>query len=115
MRTFLLFIVIGVLAACSGNSGPVQEYTLHVYGNNEQCKRMIDSAAYAVKGVSLADWHIDSKLLTVKIDTNIVSTDAVLQTVAHAGFDNELYYGDDYVYGALPLNCQYERREHELK
>ena len=115
MRNFLLFLIISFLAACSGNNGPVKEYTLHVYGNNEVCKRTIDSAATAVKGVKQSDWHIDSKLLTLKLDTNITSTEEVLQSIANAGYDNELFYGNDYAYGALPISCQYERREHELK
>ncbi len=115
MKNVILFLVIGFLAACSGPSGPFKEYTLHVYGNNERCKRTIDSASTAIKGVKLADWHIDSKLLTIQLDTTLTSTEEVLQSIANSGYDNELFYGNDYAYGALPQECQYERKEHELK
>ena len=44
-------------------------------------------------------------------DTAIITTDAVLKSVASAGYDNELFYGNDYAYSNLPEVCQYERRD----
>jgi hypothetical protein len=35
--------------------------------------------------------------------------DAVLQRIAHAGYDNERYLAPDAAYAALPGCCQYER------
>lgn len=102
--TFLFFI------SCVTKSGTVVEKTFHVWGNNEMCQKTIETAC-KLNGVANASWNMDSKLLKFKIDTTIITTDAVLKSVANAGYDNELFLGDDYAYSNLPVACQYERRE----
>lgn len=102
--SFLFFI------SCGTKSEAVVEKTFHVWGNNETCKKSIEKAC-KLSGVSGANWNVDSKLLKFKIDTSIITTDAVLKSVASAGYDNELFFGNDYAYSNLPEACQYERRD----
>lgn len=96
--------------SCGSNSNTVVEKTFHVWGNNEICKHNIEKAC-KLNGVSDPNWNQDSKLLKFKIDTAILNTDAVLKSVASAGYDNELFFGNDYAYSNLPEACQYERRD----
>ncbi|MGZ3931468.1 MAG: heavy-metal-associated domain-containing protein [Bacteroidia bacterium] len=110
----MLLPVLLLFAACNSHSGSEKELTAHVWGNNEKCKATIEKAS-RIDGVSKADWSIESKLLTLKFDTLKVNLDQILESVAHAGYDNEKYYADDYTYGALPPECQYERRPFESK
>lgn len=116
IKAFLKYLLIPVLflSACNSNAPSVKEVTVHVWGNCEKCKTTIDKAA-KIDGVTKADWDINSKLLTLKLDTIITSVDMVLNSVAKAGYDNEKFYADDYAYGALEECCQYDRRPFESK
>lgn len=114
-RLFSIAVLASVLFfACTGNKTPAIESTVHVWGNNEQCKAIIENAS-KIEGVTEAVWSPDSKLLKVKLDTSVVTVNAVLQSVAKAGYDNEKFFADDYAYNKLPEACQYERRPFETK
>ncbi len=99
----------------SCNSGkPEKTETFKVWGNCEKCKKTIESASQ-VDGVIEKNWDVESKLMTVKFDSTKVNANTIEQFIAKAGYDNDLYYGDDYAYGKLPDCCQYERKPFELK
>lgn len=82
--------------------------TFKVSGNCGMCKNTIEKAA-KVKGVSKADWNIETKVLTLKYDPSVVTSDAVLQRVADAGYDNEKFKATDKSYKSLDGCCQYDR------
>ena len=107
-------ITLIFLAACSPKKPTEKDAIVHVWGNGDKCKTTIDKAAM-ISGVSKADWDVNSKLLTLRIDTVQTSLDMVLNSVAKSGYDNEKFYADDYAYGALEPSCQYERRPFESK
>lgn len=113
LSIFIFFASLFVFA-CTGNKTPSVEMTAHVWGNNEACKATIEKSS-SVNGVSEAVWNIDSKLLKLKLDTSVVTLGTVLQAVAKAGYDNEMFYADDYAYNKLPAACQYDRRPFESK
>jgi copper chaperone CopZ len=104
----ILIILATVFCSCNTKNSTIEK-SFKVWGNCEQSKDRIETAA-KVKGVSSAEWNIDSKLLTFKLDTALTSINEVLKSVAKAGHDNELFYADDYAYSKLPEACQYERR-----
>ena len=106
----LFFFSFAVFISCGTHSNTSVEKTYHVWGNGEICKHNIEKAC-KINGVSDASWNADSKLLKFKIDTAVITTDVVLKSVASAGYDNELFYGNDYAYSNLPEACQYERRD----
>lgn len=115
MKIFHLIIISIILglSSCNQNS-PIKTSTFKVWGNCEKCKKTIESSI-AVDGVSDKDWNVESKLITVKHDTTIVTLDALQQLIAKSGYDNDVYYGDDYSYGKLEACCQYERKPFEMK
>ncbi len=104
----IIFFISLIFSFCK-NAPSLSEKSFHVWGNNQQCKITIEKAC-VTDGVNQATWDENSKLLKLKLDTAIVSFDAVLKLVAGAGYDNELYFGNDYAYSKLPEACQYERR-----
>lgn len=116
IKVVLKYFLIPVLflSACNSNPPSVKEFTVHVWGNCEKCKVTIEKAA-KIPGVVMADWDINSKLMTLKLDTVQTSVDMVLNSVAKAGYDNEKFYADDYAYGALEQCCQYDRRPFDSK
>jgi periplasmic mercuric ion binding protein len=99
------------LANCSNqNTQATAEKTVKVWGNCEQCKATIEKAS-TLNGVVKHIWNEDSKLLSLKLDTTIISVDAVLKSVAESGYDNERYTANSEAYSNLPECCQYERKE----
>jgi copper chaperone CopZ len=112
-KLVLSLIIASAVISCNNNKSgavsAVKEYTVHVWGNCEKCEANIEKACQ-IKGVSTADWIVESKLLTVKLDTAVVSLNSVIDEVTKAGYDTETKMADDYAYGSLPQCCQYERR-----
>jgi len=106
---FTIFCFTFFCNSCNNNKSAFAEKSFHVWGNNQKCKVTIEKACES-DGVGEAKWDMDSKLLKLKIDTTITSYSAVLKLVASAGYDNELFYGNDYAYSKLDETCQYERR-----
>lgn len=102
-----LFLSIFILFSCKNS---IIETQVHVWGVCDLAKIKIDSAA-KLPGVEKADWSPETRLLTLKFDSTKVTLDNILKNVAIAGFDNEMYFADDYAYEHLPDNCKYERRE----
>ncbi len=108
----IITFILGLFSCTQSTS--VKTATFKVWGNCEKCKKTIETAV-AIKGVSEKDWNVESKLMTVSFDTTLVSLDEVEQLIAKAGYDDDMYYGDDYAYGKLESCCQYERKPFDLK
>lgn len=104
----ILILFSALLWSCS-QGNPTIEKSVKVWGNCEQSKSIIETAA-KINGVSTVEWNIDSKLLKFKVDTTLTSVNDVLKSVAKSGHDNEAFFADDYAYSRLPEACQYERR-----
>jgi copper chaperone CopZ len=79
-----------------------------VYGNCGMCEKRIEKAA-KIKGVTLADWDVDSKMLTIHFDEKKVTPMKVHQAVAAVGHDTDKVRAKDKVYAKLHGCCQYER------
>jgi hypothetical protein len=105
----LLVALVVLICSCTPASKTTVEKSVKVWGNCEKCKARIESAC-KVNGVMDPSWNIESKLLTFKVDTALLSPSYVLKQVARAGHDNEMYFADEYSYSKLPESCQYERR-----
>lgn len=82
--------------------------TLTVHGNCGMCKETIEKAA-TEKKVSEALWDKDTHKLTLKYDSTLTTSDALLKKVAYAGYDNEKYLAPAEAYNKLPGCCQYNR------
>ncbi|MBK9289326.1 MAG: DUF3347 domain-containing protein [Flavobacteriales bacterium] len=111
MRTLLSLIALPALlffSSCSGQIKNAQTTTVRVDGDCPMCEKTIEKAAY-VKGEAEADWDVDAKTARITIDSTRTTMDAVLQRIAHAGYDSERYLAPDPAYAALPGCCQYER------
>lgn len=80
-----------------------------VWGNCEQCKETIESSL-KVDGILKADWNVDTKRIAVTYDESKINLDQIQKKIAAAGYDNDMYKGDDKAYSNLPDCCQYERK-----
>ena len=117
MKTIKLFSLILLLSALGANlsaqtaknrSDQQITETFKVSGNCDMCKTRIEKAVKAV-GASSADWNVKTKLLTVTLNPEKTSLDALGKKIASVGHDTEKYKAENKVYNALPACCKYER------
>lgn len=109
MRTITLLTTLWLmLPGCSAQLKNAHTTTVRIDGDCPMCEKTIEKAAF-VKGEAEADWDVDAKTARITIDTTRTDMDAVLQRIAHAGYDNERYLAPDAAYAALPGCCHYER------
>jgi len=116
----LAFIVL-LFGACESNPQEVVSIsktekingistsTFKVWGNCEMCKKTIEGAL-KVKGITKADWNVESKWMTILYDDKIISLDQIQKNISFVGYDNEKYKGDDIAYNELHKCCQYDRK-----
>mgnify|MGYP006202276359 CR=1 FL=1 len=108
MKNLILIAMItflGFSAQAQTKKNKNLKYTTEVNGNCEQCKKRIEKAAFSVKGVKSADWHVDHHDMHVIYDENKCSLADIKKAIAKAGHDTEgfkaiqkantgLYYSD---------------------
>lgn len=85
-------------------------YSTFVYGVCGECKARIETAALTVEGVDSADWVIDTRILTVKIDSTFDAS-RLHQAINEVGHDTELSKASDDAYKALDDCCSYRDPE----
>ncbi|MDX1909337.1 MAG: DUF3347 domain-containing protein [Bacteroidia bacterium] len=94
--------------ACAQQIKNAKTETVKVYGNCGMCEKNIETAAFQ-KGLSKADWNVDTKMATLTFDGNKTNADEILRRIAAAGYDSDKYAAPDAVFAKLHTCCQYER------
>ena len=84
----------------------------NVAGNCKMCKKRIETA---VKGpaVTLADWNVKSKVMTLNFDPRLITADQLHQKIAQVGHDTDNITADKAVYEKLPGCRLYDRNMKE--
>ncbi len=82
--------------------------TLRIDGDCPMCETRIEQVAF-VKNEAEVDWVVETHMARVTFDSTRTDLAAIMQRVAHAGYDNELYLAPKQAYDKLPGCCQYER------
>lgn len=115
MKSILLFSIIFLtnLSISNGQTNAGTEAStmttkFKVLGNCGMCEKRIEKAA-TIDGVTVADWDVDSKMLTITFDPAKVKPSHVHKAVAAVGHDTEKVKAADEVYANLHGCCQYER------
>jgi len=80
-----------------------------VAGNCEMCKERIETAAQSVKGVTSAEWNVETKNMTVQFEDAKTNSDNIQQAIAKIGHDTEKFKAPADVYSKLPDCCLYTR------
>ncbi|MCK6608584.1 copper chaperone CopZ [Flavobacterium aquaticum] len=86
-----------------------KKVVIKVAGNCGMCEKRIEKAAYSVKGVKDAEWHVDCQDIHLVIDETKCSADDVAKAIAAVGHDTGKIKADDAVYEKLHGCCNYER------
>jgi copper chaperone CopZ len=112
MKLFSLIAAATLLTitACQAQIKNVKTATVKVYGNCGMCETTIEKAANKNK-VSKADWNEETKMATITYDSKKTNVDAVLKSIALAGYDNQSFLAPDAAYNKLPGCCKYDREK----
>jgi copper chaperone CopZ len=86
-----------------------KKVVIKVAGNCGMCEKRIEKAAYSVKGVKNAEWHVDCQDIHLVIDETKCSADDVAKAIAAVGHDTGSIKAQDAVYDKLHGCCLYER------
>lgn len=81
--------------------------TVKIAGNCGMCKKTIENAGASAQ--AKVEWNEDNQTATIAYDAKKTSLDAVLKSIAGAGYDNEKYLAAEDTYAKLHACCQYER------
>jgi periplasmic mercuric ion binding protein len=104
----MLFVAFSSQAQVKKNKNA--KHNIEVNGNCEMCKKRIEKAAYSVKGVKSAEYHVDDKMLHLIINEEKCSSLDVKKAVAKAGHDTDEVKATDEQYNNLHGCCLYERK-----
>lgn len=107
LATFMALFSLSGFAQEKANKNAKQSIT--VKGNCEMCKKRIEKAAFAVKGVRSAVWSSDTQKLELLINENKTDSKKVQKAIANIGHDTEAYKAEQKDYDALHGCCQYVR------
>lgn len=84
-----------------------QNVTIFVNGLCQMCKDRIEAAALKTTGVASANWNIESKQLTVNVDTAKFNEDKLHSKMAEVGHDTEKKKASNKAYNKLHTCCKY--------
>ncbi|MDP2175336.1 MAG: heavy-metal-associated domain-containing protein [Bacteroidota bacterium] len=108
--TLMLFIAMCATVTVYAQSKNTQTETFKVWGNCGMCKKTIEKSL-KTKGVSKAEWNMETKMMTVVFNPKKVSLAQIHKNIASVGYDTELERASDDVYNKLHGCCKYERKK----
>lgn len=105
----ILALFFSVAVVAQEKKSKNKKITFKVVGNCEMCEKRIEKAAFSVKGVKSAEWHVDCQDIHLVIDETKCSRIDVAKAIAIVGHDTEFAKADDAVYEKLHACCNYKR------
>ena len=75
------------------------------------CEKRIESNCLATKGVKLANWNKESKMLKVIFNDKKISLDEIHKKIASIGHDTNLETATEEAYNNLYMCCKYRDEE----
>lgn len=105
----LLLTFVGLTVQAQEKKSKNKSVEFSVAGNCEMCKKRIEKAAFSVKGVKSADWHIDHKDIHLIIDETKCSSEDVQKAIAKVGHDAGKIKAKEEIYNNLHGCCKYDR------
>jgi len=106
----IIFTIALALFAFAVNAQAIKSETIKVYGNCAQCRSHIQKAAKAA-GATVANWNVDTKILTISFDQSKTSSQKIQAKIAEAGYDTQDATATDAAYNKLDECCQYDRKK----
>lgn len=110
IATILIVLVALVIISCENTEGLKTE-KFAVNGNCGMCKKTIEGSLDGVKGISTAEWNMNTDKMTVTFDPKVISLEDIHIKIAGVGYDTDKERATDAVYEKLHSCCQYDRKD----
>lgn len=107
----LVFAFLGLNASAQEQLNKNKKVEVEVNGNCDMCKKRIEKAAYSVKGVKSATWHVDHQDLHLIIDETKCTVLDVEKAIAKVGHDTKDIKATDEQYAKIHGCCLYRTEE----
>ena len=75
------------------------------------CEKRIESSCIATKGIKLADWNKENRMLKVIFNEKKISLEQIHKKIASIGHDTKLETAPDEAYNNLNMCCKYRDEE----
>ena len=108
MKTLSLIFSLILISLSATSFAQTKTEKLKVSGECGTCKKKIEAAAKNA-GATYALWNKDTKVLTIKYNSNSSNTAKIEQSVANAGYDTPDFKAPDDAYNQLDDCCKYDR------
>jgi copper chaperone CopZ len=119
MRIFNLFALLFVAlilstAAMAQNSqdSKFKEAKIKTSAICDECKDRIEKAVHRLDGIESANLDVNTKILTVKYDSDDTDIETIRKAVNKAGYDADDQPSDKKAYKKLPACCQKDGHSH---
>ncbi|HWC52248.1 MAG TPA: heavy-metal-associated domain-containing protein [Chitinophagaceae bacterium] len=111
MKTLRIIPFIAVLLSLAhfGFAQKQTNETIKVSGECGMCKKKIEKAAKDA-GATYAVWNTDTKILTLKYNSQSTNSEKIQQKIADVGYDTPKFRATDEAYNKLEQCCQYDRQ-----
>lgn len=107
---FLGLIIVLIFFQNNLMAQEAKDTTVLVNGVCNMCKMTIETASY-LDGVTNANWDLQSKVLTLTYNTDVVSLEDINKSINKAGYDTEYTAANTQAYQALNKCCHYRDPE----
>ncbi len=109
MKTNYLLVVMILFFSISFSQTKSQ--MIFVDGVCGMCEKRIESNCLATKGIKMADWNKENRMLKVIFNEKKISLDEIHKKVASIGHDTKLETATDEAYNKLDMCCKYRDEE----
>ena len=75
------------------------------------CEKRIESNCLATKGIKMADWNKENRMLKVIFNEKKISLEQIHKKVASIGHDTKLEMATEEAYNKLDMCCKYRDEE----
>ena len=109
MKTNYLLVVMILFFSISFSQTKSQ--MIFVDGVCGMCEKRIESNCLATKGIKMADWNKENRMLKVIFNEKKISLDEIHKKVASIGHDTKLETATEEAYNKLDMCCKYRDEE----
>ena len=108
---FNFILTLFVLFVTTNSISQTKSEFIFVDGVCGMCEKRIESNCLATKGIKLADWNKENRMLKVIYNEKKISLEEIHKKIASIGHDTKLETANKEAYDKLDMCCKYRDEE----
>ena len=108
---FNFILTLFVLFVTTNSISQTKSKVIFVDGVCGMCEKRIESNCLATKGIKLADWNKENRMLKLIYNEKKISLEEIHKKIASIGHDTKLETANEEAYGTLDMCCKYRDEE----